>query len=190
MGAEPQREWTVEEYLAFERESDVKHEFADGELVAMSGASRAHGRIAWNIGGALYPQLQKADCEGFTAEMRVRIPATDRYTYPDLVVVCGEPEFEDAELDTLVNPTLVVEILSPTTEDYDRGRKLFHYRSIPSLQAALLVAQDEVHVELYERQGDGRWVLSETDDIGESLDLAAIGARLALVDVYRRVIST
>ena len=188
MGAEPQREWTAEEYLAYERASEVKHEYSDGELFAMSGASRAHGRIAWNLGGALYPQLEQASCEGFTAEMRVRIPGSDRYTYPDLVVVCGEPEFEDAELDTLVNPTLVVEILSPSTEDYDRGRKLFHYRSIPSLQAVLLVSQEEVHVELYERQPDGRWVLSEADDADQSVDLPAIGARLALADVYRRVI--
>lgn len=187
MSAEPQRRWSVEEYLAFERQNEIRHEYVDGEVVAMSGASRAHGRISWNIAGALYPQLEKASCEGFVSDMRVRLPAAERYTYPDIVVVCGEPRFEDDELDTLLNPTLIIEILSPSTEDQDRGRKLFHYRSIPSLQVILLVAQDRVHVEQLARQPDGSWRLTESDDRDEVLDLAAIGARLALADVYRRV---
>ncbi len=187
MSAEPQHKWTVDEYLAFERHDEVRHEFVDGEVVAMSGASRAHGRISWNIAGALYPQLEGARCEGFISDMRVRIPTTTRYTYPDIVVVCGEPQFEDDELDTLLNPTLIIEVLSPTTEDQDRGRKLFHYRSIPSLEVILLVAQDQVHIEQLARHSDGSWRLTETDDREGILDLAAVGARLALADVYRRV---
>ncbi len=187
MSAEPQRHWTVEEYLAFERQSETKHEYLDGEIFAMSGASRVHNRISWNITVALDPQLESQECEGFAADMRVHIPATERYTYPDIVVVCGEPQFEDAELDTLLNPTLIIEILSPSTEDHDRGRKLFDYRSIPSLETILLVAQSQVHIEQIARQDDSSWVLTETGDLDAVLDLPAIGSRLALADVYRRV---
>lgn len=187
MSAEPQRKLSGEEYLAFERQSEVRHEYVDGEIFAMSGASRVHNRISWNLTVALDPQLESRGCEGFAGDMRVHIPATGRYTYPDVVVVCGEPEFEDDELDTLLNPTLIIEILSPSTEDHDRGRKLFDYRSIPSLQVVLLVAQDQVHVEQLARREDGSWVLTETDDVGAPLDLPAIGSRLALADVYRRV---
>jgi len=178
---------TVEEYLAFERQSEAKHELVDGEIVAMSGASRAHGRIAWNFTQALGAQLESQGCEAFVSEMRVRIPVTDRYTYPDLVVACGEPQFEDEELDTLLNPTLIVEILSPTTEDKDRGTKLFQYRSIPSLQVILLVAQKKIHVEQFLRQEDGTWILTDFDDFGDVLELPAIGSRLVLADVYSRV---
>lgn len=187
MSAEPQRRPTVQDYLAFERQSEEKHEYSGGEIFAMTGASRAHNRISWNITLALGPQLDESSCEGYVADMRVRIPASDRYTYPDLVVVCGEPEFEDAELDTLLNPTLIIEILSPSTEDHDRGRKLFDYRSIPSLQVILLVAQNQVYVEQLTRQEDGSWVLTETGAVGSTLDLTAIDARLPLADVYRRV---
>ncbi len=187
MSAEPQSKLSVKEYLAFERQSESKHEFLDGEIVAMSGASRAHGRISWNLTVSLDAQLKGQGCEGFAGDMRVHIPVTDRYTYPDLVVACGEPHFEDAELDTLTNPTLIVEILSPTTEDKDRGTKLFQYRSIPSLQVILLVAQAEVHVEQYLRQEDGTWILTDFDDRADVLELPAIGSRLALADVYRRV---
>jgi Uma2 family endonuclease len=119
--------------------------------------------------------------------MRVRIAATGLYTYPDVVVVCGQPRFEDEERDTLLNPTLIVEVLSPSTEDYDRGRRFAHYRSIPSLQVYLLVRQDRAHVELFTRQRDDRWVLWETDDLGATVDLSAIGATIALADVYDRV---
>ena len=187
MSAEPQRKWTVKEYLAFERQSDVKHEYFAGELFAMSGASRAHNRISWNVTVALGPQLEKRACEGYAADMRVHIPATDRYTYPDIVVVCGEPEFEDAEVDTLLNPTLIIEILSPSTEDHDRGRKLFDYRSIPSLKSIVLVAQNQVHVEQLARQDDGSWNLTETDDVQTTVDLRGLEAHLKLADVYRRV---
>lgn len=178
---------TVQEYLAFERQSETRHELVDGEIVAMSGASRAHGLIAWNLTGVLHPQLKKQGCEAFSADMRVHVPVTDRYTYPDLVVVCGEPQFEDEELDTLINPTLIVEILSPTTEDKDRGTKLFQYRSIPSLQVILLVAQDRIHVEQFLRQEDGTWILTDFDNLGDLLELPAIGSRLTLADAYDQV---
>jgi len=188
MSAEPERRWTVEEYLALERESEIRHEYLDGEIFAMSGGSRQHNRISWNIVGALDAQLRGGRCEGFASDMRVRIPATGLFTYPDVVVVCGEPHFDDAESpDTLLNPTLVVEVLSPSTEDYDRGRKFAHYRSVATLEIYLLVAQDRVHVERFARQPSGLWVLYETEDLGETIELPAIGATLALTDVYYRV---
>lgn len=186
--AEAQRHWSVEEYLAFERTSEIKHEYLDGEIFAMSGASRSHNRISWNIVAALDPQLKESGCEGFVSDQRVQIPATGLFTYPDVVVVCGEPElYGDETPETLVNPTLIVEVLSSTTEDYDRGRKFAHYRGIPSLQLYLLVAQERAHVERFERQPNGLWLLYETDDLEERLDLPAVGAGLALSDVYYRV---
>ncbi len=187
MTVEAQRRWAWEEYVAHEREVEAKSEFLNGEIFAMSGASRKHNLVAWNIVSALSPQIKKRGCEGYAGDMRVRIPATDLGTYPDLVVVCDGPRFEDDTEDTLLNPTLIIEVLSPSTEDYDHGKKFAHYRSLRSLRVYLLVAQQEVHVELLERQDDNRWVFSETRDIGETLDLPVIGATLALADVYDRV---
>ncbi|MCP4657820.1 MAG: Uma2 family endonuclease [bacterium] len=187
MSPEPQRKWTAEEYLAFERESPIKHEHYGGEISAMAGASAAHNRITWNIVEALGPQLKARGCEGFVADMRVLIPATGLYTYPDVAVVCDEPEFADEELDTLLNPILIIEILSPATEDYDRGRKFAHYRSLPSLSAYLVIAQEEVRAELSVRQPDGSWRFSETTAIDARVELSPIGATLTLADVYARV---
>ena len=181
---------SVQEYLAFEHESEIRHEYLHGEIFAMYGASRRHNRISWNIVAALAPLLRDGGCEGFVSDMRVRIPATEIYTYPDVVVVCGEAQIEEEEgLETLLNPTLIVEVLSPSTEDYDRGRKFGYYRTIPSLQLYLLVSQDRVHVERFERQPNGLWVLYETDDLQTRLDLNAADASLALEDIYYRVSS-
>ncbi len=188
MTAEPGRRMSVEEYLAFERQSEGKHEYLDGEVFAMTGASRQHNRISWNIVGALDPQLRDGGCEGFVGDMRLRIPDTGLYTYPDVVVVCGEPRFDDQKhLDTLLNPTLVIEVLSPSTEDYDRGRKFAHYRTLETLKMVLFVAQDRVHVEVFARQPDNSWILTETDRLEDTLDLPAIGANLPLAQVYSRV---
>ncbi len=187
MSAEPQRHLTVEEYLALERESETRHEYLDGEIFAMSGASREHNLIGTNIVGALHPQLKRSGCEQYANDMRVWIPSAGLYTYPDVVVVCDPPHFEDDERETLLNPTLIVEVLSPSTEDYDRGRKFAYYRSIPSLQVFVLVAQDRAHVEVFTRQPDDRWLLWETDDLDGTLELPEIGATLKMADVYDRV---
>lgn len=187
MMPEPQRKWTPEDYLVYDRETEEKFEFFDGEIFAMSGATRKHNLVNGNVYAALRPQVLRRGCEIYTNDMRVRIPETGLYTYPDLVVVCGDPEFEDETEDTLLNPVLIVEVLSPSTEDYDHGKKFAHYRTMPSLQVYLMVAQSEVHVELYERQPDNRWVLSETRKIDEILDLPSVGSTLALGDVYDRV---
>lgn len=184
MIAEPKRKWTPEDYLAYDRETEEKFEYFGGEIFAMSGASRKHNLVNGNAFAALRPQVLGRGCEIYTNDMRVGIPETGLYTYPDIVVACGDPQFEDDSEDTLLNPVLIVEVLSPSTEGYDHGKKFAHYRTLPSLQVYLMVAQDKVHVELYERQEEERWVLSETRDIDRTLELLAIRAKLALKDVY------
>lgn len=186
MSAIEKKRWTVEEYLAFERESDEKHEFIDGEIYAMSGASRKHNLIAGNTFANLHAQLLSSPCEIYMGDMRVKMKAQN-YTYPDLAVVCDTPKFELAQVDTLINPTLMVEVLSPSTERYDRGRKFELYRSLASMQEYVLIAQDRVHVERYVRQSDNTWVFSELDAVDDRLALSSIGCTLALVDIYAKV---
>lgn len=188
MATEPRPRFTPDEYLALERPSESKSEYLRGEIFAMTGASRRHNRIVLNIALTLDPQLRGKGCEVFANDMRVRVPDADLYTYPDVVVACGEPRFEDDELDTLLNPVLIVEVLSPSTRDYDRGTKFSYYRTLPSFSEYLVVSQDKVHVEHSVREAD-RWVLTETDDPAKTLELPSIGCTLALSDVYDRVFS-
>src|SRR5437868_8492820 len=141
MSSQPKTLLTPEEYLAIERKAEYRSEYLNGEMFAMTGASRKHNLIALNIAGELRQQLKSKPCEAYVNDMRVRIPATDLYTYPDVTVVCGDPEFEDAFIDTLLNPTLLIEVLSESTESYDRGKKFGYYRTIQSLAEYLLVAQ-------------------------------------------------
>jgi Uma2 family endonuclease len=186
MASEPRPRFTPGEYLTLERPSASKSEYVNGEIFVMTGASRRHNRIVLNISFSLDSQLRDRGCEVFASDMRLRVPAADLYTYPDVVVACGEPRFEDSELDTLLNPVLIVEVLSKSTEGYDRGAKFEQYRTLPSLREYLLVAQDRVHVEHFVREND-RWVLTEADNLGASLELTSIGCALALSGVYDRV---
>lgn len=190
MSAEPHRRVSIEDYLATERRAETKSEYLDGEVFAMTGASRLHNLVSWNLSGILYGQLKARGCEGYAGDMRVLIPVAGLYTYPDITVVCGESRFEDGELDTLLNPTLIIEVLSPTTEGYDRGRKFAHYRTLDSLREYVLISQDEVRVELFTRRDDGHWLLSEASGLEETLSLASIGCELRLADVYDRVIDS
>lgn len=178
---------TAEEYLAIERQAPCKSEYFNGEMFAMAGASRRHNLIALNIGAELRAQLRPRPCEVYTSDMRVKIGRTGLYTYPDVVVVCDEPRFEDADGDTLLNPIVLVEVLSPTTADYDRGGKFEHYRTLASLQAYLLVAQDRCHVVHYTRQPDNTWLLAETEAIQDCIHIPAIGCDLPLSEVYAKV---
>jgi Uma2 family endonuclease len=186
--AEPHHRLSEEEYLVLERRSEGRHEFLHGEIFAMTGATRRHNRLAVNLALSLGLQLRGRPCELYIADMRVRVAATGLYTYPDLVVVCGEPRFADAELDTLLNPTLIVEILSPTTEATDRGRKFAHYRQLESLAEVLLIAQDRVAVEHYSRLPEGGWRLHEATGLDDRVILPAIGCELPLSEVYERVL--
>lgn len=178
--------YTVDEYLAFERGSEVKHEYVSGLIVAMSGASRAHNLITGNVARRLGNQLEGKPCETYASDMRVRTTPSE-YTYPDVVVVCGEPEFEDAEVDTLLNPTVIVEVLSKSTEKRDRIEKLSDYRGIASLCEYILISQDKMHVERYVRAGDNNWTLSDTNQPEGTVAIASIGCELSLKDVYERV---
>ena len=182
----PQHALTPAEYLALERAADVRSEFRDGTVVAMTGASRAHNLIVVNLGRELSLHLRGRPCETYTSDMRVRIAAHNVYTYPDVVVVRGEPRFEGAEVDTLLNPTLIIEVLSDSTERYDRGKKFGPYRSLPSLGEYLLVAQDEYSIDYYRRETDGRWIIGGAHGREATLALAG-GYTLALDAVYERV---
>ena len=187
MATDPQQRLTIQEYLAFERQSEIKHDYFEGEVFAMSGASRLHSLITGNIFGEIRNQLKGRPCEVHSESLRVRTPE-DLFTYPDVVAVCGEPQFADTEFDTLLNPVVIVEVLSPTTEGYDRGLKSARYRSIPTLVEYVLVAQDRCHVEHLVRQTDGgHWLLEEISDLSGTLDLLSIGCRLPLTEIYDRV---
>lgn len=176
---------TPEQYLAMERKSEVKHEYDRGRIIAMAGASREHNLIALNVASAIHIGLRDRPCEAYAGDMRVRVE-DGRYVYPDVVVACGEPRFEDGEVDTLLNPTLIVEILSPSTEDRDLGRKLNQYKTIESLQEIVIINQDEVRIKLYTKR-QGNWVPSELDDLAATLRLESIGCGVPLREVYARV---
>lgn len=186
MSVLPSKNWTVEEYLAFERASEEKHEFVGGEVYLMTGASRKPNLITGNVNTSLNNQLRELPCEVYINDMRVRIQKRE-YVYPDVIVMCGEAQLEDEHLDTLLNPTVIIEVLSPSTEQYDRGRKFRNYRLLDSLQEYVLVAQDSARVERYLRQADGQWLFSDTAGLEASVDLISIGCTLLLADIYNKV---
>jgi Uma2 family endonuclease len=186
MASEAKQRLTIQEYLAFERQSETKNDYVNGEIFAMTGASRIHNLITGNIFGEIRNQLRGRPCEVYMEAMRVRAPS-DLFTYPDVVVVCGERRFDDSEFDTLLNPTLIFEVLSPSTEAYNRGIKAERYRAIPSLSEYVLVAQDRIHIEHYIRQATDRWLLEELSDLGETLELPSIDCRLSPAEIYEQV---
>ncbi|MGA9624926.1 MAG: Uma2 family endonuclease [Bryobacteraceae bacterium] len=186
MSTQPKTFLTPEQYLEIEREAEYKSEYFQGEMFAMAGAGEAHNVLVGNLVTGLNNHLRSRPCRVYSNDMRVRVSATGLYTYPDVVVVCGERRFLDERRDTLLNPSLLIEVLSPSTEAYDRGKKFEHYRSIESLREYLLVASDRVHVDLYTRQPDGRWLLTSADRLEDSLDLQSVGCRLALLDLYEK----
>jgi Uma2 family endonuclease len=183
-----QRTYTAGEYLALERSSlEGKCEFVDGQIFAMAGASREHNLIGVNIAGELRSQLKGKPCEAYANDMRVKATEAKGYHYPDIAVVCGKPEFEDGQMDALLNPTVLVEILSSSTEAYDWGDKISGYRKIPSLSEYILVSQDKPLIEHYVRQGDS-WVLTETEGLEGVVNLESVSCVLAMSEVYDRVL--
>jgi Uma2 family endonuclease len=176
-----------EEYLKRERQAEYKSEYLNGEIFAMTGASRKHNLIEGNIFGELRQQLKGRACEVYLGDMRFKVSFNGLYTYPDVVVVCGEPIFEDDTVDTLLNPTVLVEVLSPSTERYDRIAKTTYYRTLDSLTEHLLVAQDEVRLEQCVKQEDGQWLVYYYTSLDSSAELASIGCSLALRDIYDKV---
>jgi Uma2 family endonuclease len=176
--------FTPEEYLSLERAAEYKSEYVDGEIVAMSGASERHVSIVTNLVLALGSRLKGGPCKVYSTDLRLRVGPSRMYTYPDLIVVCGERRFADDQRDTLLNPTLLVEVLSPSTEGYDLGKKFEYYRLVDSLAEYVTVAQDRAHVEHHVRQPDNRWLLEEAGRLDETLHLPSIGCDLPLSEVY------
>jgi len=177
---------TPEEYLALERKAITKSEYLNGHIYAMAGASREHNLITVNISSVLNVELREQPCEVYANDMRLKISSTGLYTYPDVAVVCGEPHFEDTHLDTLLNPIVLFEVLSDSTEAYDRGEKFAHYRRLESLQEYILVAQERVRVEHYLRQGE-QWLLTELSNLDEVLHLVSIDCDLSVREIYAKV---
>ena len=187
MTTRPDVRLTVEEYLRIERAAEWKSEYIDGAMFAMSGASARHVLIAANLVRELGNRLQQGPCTVYGSDLRVATDRRRHYTYPDVVVVCDPLEFVDDQLDTLTNPKVIAEVLSDSTEKYDRGQKFERYRSVPTLAEYLLVSQDRVHVELYTRQPQGGWVLREWSDPAAEIDLASLGCRVSVGEVYAKV---
>jgi Uma2 family endonuclease len=178
---------TPEQYLELERQAEHKSEYYAGEVIAMSGASFGHNVLATNLSATLHQQLRRTKCAVMQSDMRVMAEAGRTCVYPDVAVVCGPPRFVDQHPDTLLNPAFVTEILSPTTERRDRGFKSEYYRRIESLRQYLLVSQDRVHIELYTRTTDGKWVLTEANTRGDVIELDSIGCRVTLADLYEKL---
>jgi Uma2 family endonuclease len=187
MSTVPKRLLTEQEYLAKERHASYRSEFYRGEMFAMAGASREHNLIVGNIQRYLGNQLEGRPCETYSTDMKVRITPTGLYTYPDVVVVCGGPQFADDAHDVLLNPTALVEVLSPSTASYDRGDKAVHFRQLASLRELLLVEQEFPAVEHYIRQESGDWLLKEVDDAQTRIELASIGCSLTFAEIYSRI---
>jgi Uma2 family endonuclease len=177
---------TEEEYLAQERLAETKHEYHRGKIVAMVGASREHNLIVTSTVVSLGVQLRKRPCELYAGDMRLRIAVLGKYLYPDITVVCGEPRFVDDYVDNLLNPTVVIEVLSPSTEAYDRGEKFESYRTVESLREYLLIAQDRYHIDHFVRQDDGSWLLTDADGLEAVIQLLSIGCELPLAEVYEK----
>ncbi len=189
MALDPERTMLPADYLAFERaQTDAKHEYLDGEITAMSGASVEHNLIAVNVITALRSQMRGRPCNVFGGDMRVKVSATGLYTYPDISALCGERQLEDDAFDTLLNPSVIIEILSPSTEAYDRGVKFAHYQRIASLQVYALIAQDKGRIEIYQRQENDNWLYSAMEGLDAKVSLDVIGCELTTADVYEGVI--
>lgn len=187
MQSVPKHRVSSVEYLARERAAEAKHELVNGEIVAMSGASPVHNLITMNLGRRLGELVAAKPCVVLSSDQRVHVPATGLFAYPDLTVVCGRPELHPEDDHTLVNPMVIVEVLSESTEAYDRGAKFAHYQSIASLEEYVLVSTGEKRVEHYRRQGSGQWLL--TVHVGDEARVAfpALGGDLPLSSVYEKV---
>jgi Uma2 family endonuclease len=187
MSTVPKRLLSEQEYLAKERLAPFRSEFYRGEMFAMAGASREHNLIAGNVARALGNQLDGRPCETYSTDMRVRITPTGLYTYPDVVVACSGPQFADDEQDVLLNPTVLVEVLSPSTASYDRGDKRVHYLQLDSLCELLLVEQDFPAIEHHIRQPNGDWIERQIEDQQTRIGLPSISCSLTFAEIYARI---
>lgn len=178
---------TPQEYLIRERQASIKSEFYQGEIFAMGGGSANHSLIAANLVREVGNALKGRPCAVFNSDLRVQVQSTGLYAYPDATIVCGELLFDDDHRDTLLNPTVIVEVLSDSTEKYDRGKKSNHYRQIASLKELILIAQDRSHVERFTRQPNGDWLFHEQKEITADFELKSLGISIAISELYRGV---
>jgi len=187
MSSQTKPRYTPQEYLALERSSECRNEFYAGEIFAMSGASERHNLIVTNIVRELGLQFKGRPCKVYSSDMRVKVDPTGLYTYPDVAALCDKAVFDDEQRDTLLNPSIIIEVLSKSTEAYDRGEKFEHYRKIESLKEYLLVSQDKHHIDHYVRRPDNQWLLSEASSMEDRLELPSLECRLLLSEVYDKV---
>ncbi len=178
---------TESEYLAVERQAEFKSEFFDGEIFAMAGGTPMHSLIATNLAREFGNRLKGTPCVAFNSDLRLKVEATGLCTYPDLSVVCGPLRFADEQKDTLTNPTVIVEVLSESTEGYDRGNKFYHYRQIPTLREYLLVGQSSPRIEQFIRTKSGQWLMAEATGLEAALSLPSLKITLALGEIFARV---
>ncbi len=178
---------SVEEYLRREREAEERHEYDNGRIYAMAGESPNHSRVCVNVTGEVRARLKGKSCEAFSSNMKVCVIAAGKFYYPDLSVVCGEANYHDKEKDALLNPKVIIEVLSPSTEKYDRSVKFLAYQQIESLTDFLLISQDKPLVEHFERQAGGQWLYTPHKGLSESVPLPSIDCVLPLAEIYERV---
>lgn len=176
-----------EQYLEIERKAEFWSEYLHGEMFTMAQEGESHNLVRGNVVGELYQQLRTRPCFVYARDMRLHISTSGLYVYPDVAVVCGESKFQDDWHDNLLNPTVIVEVHSPSTEAYDRGEKFAHYRSIESLREYLLVSSERIGADLFTRQDDNRWLLTATTHLEDVIELKSIDCRLSLADVYEKV---
>lgn len=179
--------FTSAEYLEFERQSEVKHELIDGEIFEMAGATKRHTLISANLLRSIGNQLFERDCNAYGSDMRVKISATEKYTYPDVVAVCGEEFFEDSTEDTLLNPMLIIEVLSKSTEGYDRGAKFEYYQTIESFQEYVLISPEPFRVEQFVRKSKNEWTYFEFRSAEDVVKLHSINCEIVLKDIYHKI---
>lgn len=180
--------YSLEEYLAREEVAEEKHEFYRGEIFLMSGGSPRHNRIAVNVLGQLYVQLRGKPCQPYNSDQRIAVKKYPLHTYPDISIICGKLVLDTADKQAATNPHTLFEVLSPTTESYNRGRKFEFYRSLPSLQEYILVAQDRPAVDRFVRQESGQWLLFDYHGLDATIPLPDLGCELRLADIYEGVV--
>jgi Uma2 family endonuclease len=188
MSTLPKRFLTPEQYLEIERAAEYKSEYFNGEMYAMAGGTLDHSRIFHSVSNLLDAQLRGRPCEAAGSDLRLRVNSKGLFTYPDIVVFCGEPQFADTRRDTITDATVIIEILSPSTENYDRGFKFEQYRQVPSLKDYIVISQNRVHVEHWNRQHDGAWMLfCETSDVNATVNIPSIECSFRVSEAYERV---
>jgi len=184
----PQRRFTSAEYLSLERTAEIRHELVDGQIIAMAGVTRRHALICDSLLERVRARLRGGPCQPYSSSLRVKIEATGNYTYPDLSVVCGQERFEDGREDTLLNPRLIIEVLSPSTELHDRGWKFKNYQLISSFEEYVLVSQDEPRIERFLRQGEVGWLMTQVTGLDQVVRFESIECELPLAEIYEKII--